>query len=365
MEWHIITSSKGGVGKTILSLMLLTYYLKDNNTRSTFAIDLNGMNSDFQKLISAGGEKQNLETLIEAGCGEKRFDLVCYKVDFCDMKYILAWPQDPFKMLCGADEFFNFLCKIKDSVPAIAKKFQLQPGTVIVDTNFHFCNVFSDDSEVYGRFDIFQNQDEQFFVWFIWVFRQLDNLLNLLSLERGFILEDGNGNVADERLRQIAETMQSCVNDQCINPFVHVFNTTTVIRASRAANLFQQIFPRDSEVPELRNLRDQPAGQMIDFQGLLENFEKLKPDKKDVYVQDIHDNRVFLDLLGKYADEYKSCPRNVVPITHHLKVLESYTEGTYSRSDELINWFYKESVYKNFETSFKRLLDAHRSVVNN
>ena len=57
MDWHIITGSKGGIGKTLISLLLLTYYLNQKKDESILVLDLNAMNTDTSTLLLHGKER--------------------------------------------------------------------------------------------------------------------------------------------------------------------------------------------------------------------------------------------------------------------------------------------------------------------
>ena len=50
MDWHILTSSKGGVGKTLLSLMLWVAHLKAG--KRVLLVELNGMNPDLYRFTA-------------------------------------------------------------------------------------------------------------------------------------------------------------------------------------------------------------------------------------------------------------------------------------------------------------------------
>ncbi|MEK8020517.1 MAG: hypothetical protein VSS75_026935, partial [Candidatus Parabeggiatoa sp.] len=54
MEWHIVTSSKGGVGKTLLTLLLLAYHLEEKTNEGILVFDLNAMNTDTSALLLYG-----------------------------------------------------------------------------------------------------------------------------------------------------------------------------------------------------------------------------------------------------------------------------------------------------------------------
>jgi CO dehydrogenase nickel-insertion accessory protein CooC1 len=79
VKWHIITSNKGGVGKTLLSLMLLLSFLKDERGKVALVVDLNGMNPDLRWLL---GTKIHEIKVKDLGVEGKPFPLNYQSINF-------------------------------------------------------------------------------------------------------------------------------------------------------------------------------------------------------------------------------------------------------------------------------------------
>lgn len=193
ITWHITTSNKGGVGKTLLSMMLLTNYSSDIATvlnpnipvKLPLVIDLNGVNTDLRRLLVT---KNNLEldekyNPLYITLNDEKLCIV--RVNQQDHPFFLGWlVDDPFRML-NTQSFFKLLAVIKkEGIKKIKNEFNIDVDTVIIDTNYHFCNIFSDKDSDYltpiadkdKTLKDFLWDRDQFFIWFIWVYGQIRNL---------------------------------------------------------------------------------------------------------------------------------------------------------------------------------------------
>ncbi|RKZ80510.1 MAG: hypothetical protein DRR19_23500 [Candidatus Parabeggiatoa sp. nov. 1] len=190
MEWHIITSSKGGVGKTLLTLLLTARHLELDQT--PLVIDLNAMNADSGALLVEGvpqvpDPKYELSITIEHPRAAEETEqlgseniIVQRANSFYRGKepipYAVGWPSNPYN-LYRPSLFADFLCTIKGNLGRIQKEMGLEIKTVIIDTNYHFCNIFSQHKGYYKRYND-ELKDDTITCWFLWVYRQLENLLD-------------------------------------------------------------------------------------------------------------------------------------------------------------------------------------------
>ena len=167
MEWHIMTSSKGGIGKTLLALLLLAHFLEkesqactlEQNSQlgSTLVLDLNGMNADsssiltFKKKVGEEVIIQLDEKLVSVPEAEQIVLNKTYSYDENGKQcfYAVGGPLNPFG-LCNPRLFAELLSRIKENAKAIATQLELPPlQRVIIDTNCHFCNIFSQKKDDY------------------------------------------------------------------------------------------------------------------------------------------------------------------------------------------------------------------------
>ncbi|OQW91128.1 MAG: hypothetical protein BWK78_05445 [Thiotrichaceae bacterium IS1] len=229
IKWHITTSNKGGVGKTLLSMMLLTHYSsnrpKDKAAikRLPLVVDLNGVNMDIKRLLG------NLDLELEKDGQIKRADvdgrgtsLAIVKVNQKNHPFLLGWPTvDPFKML-DTPSFFKLLEVIKgEAISKIKETFpKVDIPVVIIDTNYHFCNIFSDDNTHYEYLKEFLWDRDQFFIWFIWVYGQLRNLIQGDSLSDELIEKQRMELVSE----QVENFLAPVIGSQKESPFFHVLN---------------------------------------------------------------------------------------------------------------------------------------------
>lgn len=100
MQWHIITGSKGGVGKTLLTLLLLEYYLERKPDEGVLVLDLNAINTDTSAMLLYN--KKEFSKPIPMGL-ENRERIILQKTfslnqdhEFC--YFGVGWPADPFTL---------------------------------------------------------------------------------------------------------------------------------------------------------------------------------------------------------------------------------------------------------------------------
>ncbi|EDN68263.1 hypothetical protein BGP_1999 [Beggiatoa sp. PS] len=344
MDWHIITASKGGVGKTLLSLMLLTYFHKDND-KSIFAIDLNGTNSDFRKLCCVEKDELFEPKSITLSSG-RSLDLACYPVKLDQQtQYVVGWPSNPYKMLCSASDFFDFLGALKEVTFQFSENFE--PNTIIIDTNFHFGNIFSSEPQIYEDSNIFNQinkTNDNFFIWFLWTNRQLTNLISSNNNARK------ESDILFKTVNHIEEFVKNTNN---ISSFVHVFNAFNLGNPN-SKSLWEQTLNRNRNIiifSELKRLLNQHSKEVIRFQTLYNRLKKLAGTSYQPTEQGL-----LLKILDKYAQIHK-CSRNMIPLTTHQKWLENYMENALGSPKAIIDNMKGRDIFKDFEVAIERLLE--------
>ena len=260
-----------------------------------------------------------------------------------DNEYVILWPADPYDMLCGYKNFFKFLDALYQKIQN--KKFYngFVPDTIIIDTNFHFGNIFTDEIKRYKEYNVFNDDSQNFKIWFLWVFKQVHSLINM-DVDTGEIIDDKCFGLGRNVLMQIAKTLESqddgtkplpCYSDSSL---IHIFNTPTLIKpcspgwfkenkvASEATKVLEKFIDKQQKIDG--------NASCIRFDRLVLNIEKFAKkvidegvnldDKEEV---DIHD--LFLRILEKYVDSLKICPKNIITIPKHEPDLLNYTDKIY------------------------------------
>jgi len=350
MNWHIITGSKGGVGKTLLALLLSTHAIDEEE--SILVFDLNSMNADFSRLLIYE-KKQGQEIFIplepEQIVLQKTFSLNKGRPDY----YVVGWPQNPFKN-SNPLHFAHLLSHLKKSAPHIEESLGIAPlQTIIIDTNYHFCNIFADkDGIEYEAYKEGILAGDNFKIWFSWVYRQLESLIQL--------------NYDDAMLMRLtATTIEANLTNQQspISPFMHVFGPTTLISSkprednnrsftSGIAKMIYQAISDNKDVciDKLAQF-SQSSADAINFQDWLERLKiaHIAAEK------DGDPRHHFLDILVKATHGFGSEPQrpsNVFPLAHYHNDLQYYTDGNYR---DVIAELRNFDIYNNF-----RELMSHR-----
>jgi cellulose biosynthesis protein BcsQ len=184
MEWHVITGSKGGIGKTLLTLLLLAYNLENKKQESTLVLDLSGMNTDSSAMLLSQMKlgnpiRMDLENPVPIQQVGAETIIFQRTYSFDNNKkpsyYIVGYPLNPFG-LYNPPLFADLLSTIKKKAGIITKKlgFSSPLRHVIIDTNYHFCNLFSHDEKHYSKYKTGMLENESISIWFLWVYRQFE-----------------------------------------------------------------------------------------------------------------------------------------------------------------------------------------------
>jgi len=368
MNWHVITSSKGGIGKTLFALLLLAHHLEDeekNQQASTLVVDLNGMNADsaaillYQARIGdsifcplkkyEGNQGANLERQL---IFQKTFSRISNNQS---RDYVVAYPCNPYESY-DHNLFADLLYTIKMSAMEIADKLDIDPlEHVIIDTNYHFCNIFGQQGEHYKIYEqLFKN--DNIVVWFLWVYRQLDKLLNSNEHEV---------TVFKLTARAIEDFFKSHTNPA---PLMHVFNPGAVISSppdevnrgvldAIVGGFFDFIAAgkqRDYSFDELEDSINQlPTGDSINFRDLNKILTMAYPRDERFNGDPFF---LLLDILlgviqiwNQENSLSKERPMNIIPLSVYQYGLQYYTDKKRKDPVSRIKEF-------NIYTNFKKLM---------
>jgi len=356
MNWHVITSSKGGIGKTLLTLLLLAHHLEDDDKKqqgSTLVVDLNGMNADSAAIL-----------LYQARIGDSIFcplkkynvnkegnikrQLIFQKTfsrsDNQSRDYVVAYPRNPYDPY-DHKRFANVLYTIKMSAMEMADKLDIAPlEHVIIDTNYHFCNIFGQQGEHYNIYEqLFQN--DNIVVWFLWVYRQLDKLCNSNEHEV---------TVFKQTAMAIEDFFKSNTNPA---PLMHVFNPGALV-SSPPDEVNKGVLDaivgekqKDYAFDELEDsINKLPVGDYINFGDLNKILTMAHPRDERFNGEPFF---LLLDILlgvielwNKENSSSKARPMNIIPLSVYQYGLQYYTD---KKRKDPVSRIKEFNIYKNFK----------------
>lgn len=348
MDWHIITGSKGGVGKTLLSLLLLAYHLEEKTNEGILILDLNAMNADTASMLCYQNEVNNPK---EMQIEQIDRTIMFKKINSKLRDFLVGWPVNPF-LLYNYHDFVALLQGIKQHLNSDFTKdinFSLPIKHVIIDTNYHFCSLFPEQDEHYDKhYKGFS--DDCFNIWFLWVYRQLESLL-------------GNKIAAATITRTIGaiERKLTCLNEKnMMGPLIHTYTPVGLLPTEAIKGNFlgfggEKLPERDEDfiIKDLDKLEELTASTNIykfkEWIDELNNAKKRVLQKQANHAMgDTH--RLFSKILREALEKDERLPRNIFPLSIYEAALEGYTDrerpdiieslralNTYTRFKKLVN----------------------------
>jgi tetratricopeptide (TPR) repeat protein len=342
IDWHIITSSKEGIGQTLLTSLVLTHNLEYNrNANTTLVIDLNKVNTDISKLLffqKEIGEPVAISLPILKGKTEQ---IILQKTFSTNQNtgiqdyYVVGWISNPFRMY-DSSQFTQLLSTIKTQATLLIEgQLNLPPlQTVIIDTNCHFCNIFSELDIQYIDYTEGVLHRDSITIWFMWCYRQLENLIRL---------QYNDATIIKLTAAAIERNIKSSLCQT--TPFMHVFLPEVILshqelKKSRRYNIYlfilYQIFRyRKSftfHIKDLETLEDLPITESIRFQHWLKRLKQAHI----VANKDGDPRHHFLEIVTKASripikdnPFIEQRPFNIIPISVYHEALLNYTDNNY------------------------------------
>ena len=154
---HLITSVKGGVGKTLISLAVVaSYFQRYINEGRLLAIDTNTMNNDLQNLL-ASGFANDLENS----------DDWCFS-NIKDTTEHVFFRRNPFHLFDQASGFWK-------SVSEIISNSDYREHDIVVDSNMLVSNLVygNDDPTLQVKEILDENPNLNLFFWIVWTYSAL------------------------------------------------------------------------------------------------------------------------------------------------------------------------------------------------
>jgi len=386
IEWHIITGSKGGAGKSLLTMLLLIYLLKEKGQQgSTLLVDLNSMNPDSSTLLCPRLGSVNikkpctirLQTEIRIPPGTDRLVTLDASsiLDGKPYDFIVSRTLNPFGSF-NNQLFGDLLSTIKGNANEIAEAHQIVDDTgrllplkhVIIDTNYHFCNLFSQEKADYARYinggDL---AGENINIWFMWVYRQLLR----------FVHDRDESHI----IRNTAQAIENNLNsyrqgdENRTTPFLHVFNPAGLISSNpNKQNKYRKIW--EKVIFGQNPLKDFPIEEFIELEKCntmddvyFINWIKKLTEGRKAEAKRLNDDPYFLliDIVINAIrflngmDDQEPIPmllrpKNVIPLSVYHFALQEFTDKI---SDDPLSQLAQMEICKNFLDVLKKSFAAN------
>jgi hypothetical protein len=168
-KFHFLTGGKGGIGKTLVGLSVITSYSVDYR-KKILGIDVNTMNTDLFRLL---GFKR-----------PQRLD--SWRVSVTDeAQTLVARPMNPYVLPNGSKGFWE---KIFDLV----KRENFKDFDLLIDTNLHISNLESgSDSPFPTIHQIIRFANAKIYLWILWTYATIAEGDTVVSTIGRFIEEFG------------------------------------------------------------------------------------------------------------------------------------------------------------------------------
>ena len=347
MEWHIVTGCKGGVGKTLLTLLLLAYHLEEKTNEGILVLDLNAMNTDTVAILRYGNLQSNSTdvTLNEPESRMITLRDISYEVSSEKSTFAVGWTTNPF-LVYKYHDFADLLVGIKKHAETIANKLGMSPlQHVIIDSNYHFCNLFPRQDEQYDKRYQEICADDHFNILFLWVYRQLKKILEKPD---------------DAEVKIIQQTAGAI--ERVFGPnrgsIIHTYNPLGLLPTEPKKGNWgwvQEKLPNRDEdyvIEDLKKLENlNGVGDYIKFTAWINQLQYAKKSQGKINSEDTH--RLFSATLYKAVQTLaeNELPINIFPLSIYQPALEGYTDR---ERDNVITELKKLETYKNFKKLLNR-----------
>jgi len=360
MQWDIITGSKGGVGKTLLTLLLLEYHLERKPDEGVLILDLNATNADtsamllynkrqFSQPIPMGGLESGERMSLQQTYSFNEEDNSCY--------FGVGWPVNPFN-LYGREQFVELLSSIKENRKTIEDRLEI-PNLqhIIIDTNYHFCNLFPKQDDQYTRYIESDLTEDTITIWFLWVYRQLSKLL--------LQAEDEN-----EIMKHTAGAIERVFNQKGIGSIMHTYMPVGLLSVpSNQGHFLSGLFSttdyatrrdQDYTIRKLLELEKLKVGQYIEFRKWIRQLQQAHTEvKRKSKSEDPH--LLFANVLDKAIrkivnnEDEPLLPINIFPLSIYQSALEGYTD---KEREDAVAVLREITIYKNFSKLLDRKYES-------
>jgi hypothetical protein len=338
---HILTSVKGGVGKTLTGLgVTCNYHSQRRYDKTLVAADMNTMNPDLFRILSA---------LCECEPGPTPFDN-WQQVQLPGGMVQAVRPNAPYVLPKGAAGFWRGLSEVLAG-------FQNLNCDVIVDTNLHVSNLVSGDQESINLINqILRRRDRTIYIWIFWTwaaFRDSDPVTNALGIldgsfgQRVSVVHVLNPSaLMPPQIDLTAKEKIAVSIDNFVKGIAELLTLMDKDRRSewrKVSDLLKQAADIDLDemgpelyrIAGLKDLADpnlapvQPPISYLDFSQTVTRFYRELPENTPA-------DSAFEPLYDIFTQNFGGRPSNVFPISTHDPNLIGYTEYFARRSPKVI-----------------------------
>lgn len=348
---HILTSVKGGVGKTLLSLSLIGSYAYRNlstHNGKVLAVDANSVNMDLFRILAHKGNSRSLPNGLHWRCSE---------VEMAGrVRGAVVRRDQPYVLPMGIAEFWREIEQLSPSFP---------DHDIVIDTNMHVANLI-DGPPLYvdtrpptriGPIEVLNHlldDHHRLYVWIVWTFAALRDPERYVA--EGIARFDALSKQARRRVNfvhvlnpSVLVPPQSPLEEQ-LQSFYEIGAMRTKIN-----ELMHELPAGDPGIGLLAEMRerltiermnrlnfvaDDTTGRMIGvfpgLQNLMENEEATDEIGDKELLHKIQASIIEAATKAKLRDvfeaiytnefESKGRPRNLLPIYIHDTELQGYTE---------------------------------------
>lgn len=332
---HIMTSVKGGVGKTLICLCVACCYLdhdpnKRVGTGELLAIDSNTMNSDLYRILA-----ESLDRGSPVGQTQWQY------VNIMDnMPHIAVTRNEPKSLFKGTSDFWG-------SINSVISAYSAQYD-VIVDTNLHVQNLYAPDKDTKQAL-LQAVKSRKVYIWIFWNFAAMrdepkvirhgmDGLSTITNKKVEFIhvlnpsaLIKPGSNI-EEEVEAVAKKVNFLDDLDKGKPiFTSAYDEDEEARrmieelrqktlAKLPTNIPSLKDPRS--VPGLKELMQETCGTKIEFADFQNKV--ITPVLKD------YESESLVKIFARiYEESFRNTgrPANILPVAVYDPSLEGYTES--------------------------------------
>lgn len=331
---HIMTSVKGGVGKTLLSLSIMSSYLTARN--GILCADMNTMNTDLYRLLA---DKEKKDTpLTNTSWGYQKIHSQIYT----------ARRNDPWKLVNGRD-FWHELT-------SLTRTQNFENSDILLDTNVHVANIIDISNSIIK--DIASSK-RHIYIWIIWnnsSFRddeaiklasaRMPKNFTLIHVLNPYALLTPDGMTIEEEIR--AFTLNEPVRSA--RQSLQTSKKTIIGVNPQIASDIDQILARiQNEHPDL-DLH--PYTIFPEFETLLNkevssgeiSYADFMRQIGGVFVEQTRNSSLSETLKiiyeRNFQDKDRKRPYNLLPLSRYDRNLKGYTQRQYQSIDDIRNIIY-------------------------
>jgi hypothetical protein len=293
----------------------------------------------------------------------------------------IGYLSDPFVTL-GSNEFSELIKHLNDAVQDKELFSKYSKVDIIIDTNFHFCNLFSQKSDAPSYMELeesFKTNNIRATIYFLWTYNQFDVLNNVLSSRKNGTEIDPHNEKEADRLTNTAKVIENRIkiNKQSRIRFTHVYTPVALIDSKppkETDTTAKQFWDLKNKVTKIaKAVGEAVKGSLVICNDLECRVGESKSDKIiradyvsfDKWLETLSTGFINIDpenergprsnFMLTIAETFKAqaYPRNVIILYQYDKNLEGYTDQDQSNEQQFLLKLRDMSLYDNFRTLYE------------